>query len=123
VSHKFYLRDARGHLRYTLVVRDGTSDEERSCRDRACEGVLEIWPRRWPRSGAPALTVVVGAPMCRPAGYVENQCRDVIRAGLAFASEPSAWDDPHERAMSENYGTDASEWALGHGVIGRWVES
>lgn len=113
---RFYLRpNLDRRLAYTLVVREATQGERSDPhRDYLTVEIYE------PRKRKPAMVIPVGSGM---GGWgAGGEIRNAVRAALSFASEPSGWDDPAERAASEDVGVGAYDAAMSHRVIGRWLD-
>jgi hypothetical protein len=103
-----------------LTARDLTVEENTDNRGGITEGrdyiAIEIrskgegWPHR--------LIVCVGSPIIMTQGHVWN-ADTAARSALSFASEPSCWDEPKDRAWVDCHGETLANEAYCHKVLGK----
>lgn len=101
---------------FTLTARELTLKERQDNQPGIAEGrdyiAIEI---RAKSEGWPAkLVVCVGSPIC--GDWSEDKA---ARSALSFASEPSCWDEPKDRAWVDCHAETLISEASCHGVLGK----
>lgn len=104
---------------FTITARELTAEEWQSNRSGVTEGrdyiaiVIRAKSEGWPQ-----LTLCVGSPIIMTQGHVWDEDA-AARSALSFASEPSCWDKPEDKAWVDCHGETLTNEAFCHRTLGK----